>query len=165
MQLGVARRARREAGRGDALHGFHGNRLVGRVEHARLVHVVPEAGDPHRGEAGVERAPPVPHVRAGEVGEHARPRPNLPREHRAVAVADEGVGGDAAVVGGVALPRQLRDVQIGDDHRVEALPSQLRDEAGQVGVRRRVHGEGAVAVLEADVEPDDVGREAVAAQA
>ena len=75
------------------------------------------------------------------------------------------IAGDAAVVRGVTVVRRARHVQVGDRDQADALAAQVGGQSRQVGIGFRVGGERPVAVLEVDVQPDHVSRNAFLAQA
>ncbi len=74
------------------------------------------------------------------------------------------IAGDTAVVWSVALVRRVSDVQVRDRDQLEALGVQVARQVLQVRKGRRIGRERPVAVLEVDVEPDDVRRDALGAQ-
>ena len=148
---------------GDAVLRVERHRLRRGVEDRGLVHVVPEAGNAVIKEALVERAPPRARLGLGEIGEDGRAGPDRRDIVAAVGVLDEFVAALAAGVGRVTSI-DLGDVQVGDRDQLDPLRLHVGDELRHVGEGLGVGGEGAVAVLIVDVEPDHVGRHAVGAQ-
>ena len=164
VDLGMRRGAGHEAVAVDAVHHVRRHRLGRRVEDRRFVHVVPSARDAHLHLIGEQSAVPVAHLRFGEIREHRRTRPHRPDIDRAVGTVDEGVALDALVIGAVALLGRLRDVQVGDRHHLEPVALQVGQQPLHIGERLAIDGEGSVAILPVDVEPQHVGGHALLPQ-
>ena len=148
----------------DAVDDVVGHGLGGVGEDGGLVHVVPEAGCAVGDEVFEEGAPPGAGGGLGEVGEDRGAGPDGADVILAVEL-DEVVAGFARVVGGVGLAGEVGDVEVGDEDGVEVLGGEAVEEAGEVGVVGGIDGEGAVLVLEVDIEPDGVGGNLVGAEA
>ena len=163
VDLGMHCGTRPKARLFDAMLHIIGHRLTWVGENGGLVHVVPEAGYAHGNEILVKTAPPIPSSLAREVWKDRRARPDRPDIILAILL-DEVVARLARIVRSVALVWHVRNMQIGDDDRMELLRCQLTDKARKVRKCRRIDREGAVFVLKVDVKPQHIGRDMIVTQ-
>ncbi len=134
------------------------------LEHRGLIHVVPESGNTFVDECLVEPTPPLPCLCLGEVREDGGARPNRAHEGRAVRILHKVVAGHSGVVRRIADVGLPGDVQVGDDDELELLSRQIFYHPGKVGERLLIYGEGPVFVLKVDIQPKNVGGNAILAQ-
>ena len=134
-----------------------------RLEHRRLVHVVPDPGDADVGEDPVQPAPPLARCRLAEVGKYAGAGiplglrgPDRRHVDAAVRVLHEVIAGEAGVVWLVA--HFLFRVGVDNRHGAETVAPQIGDESRGVREALAIPRERLVAVLVMDIEPDHVGR-------
>src|SRR5713226_5328585 len=89
VDLPVQCRALAEARFVDAMLYVIRHRFARAIEDRRLVHVIPEAGNPLAHEILVEQTPPLTRTRLREIGEDRGSRPYLARICRAVRQLNE----------------------------------------------------------------------------
>ena len=138
----------------------HGGRRD--IEHRRLVHVIPDAGETGGAKSRDLIGPPRPRARPGEVGEHRGPGPYRTDEQGSIGPVHEDVPRHAVVVHGVAgIPLHAR---IDDRHGGE--PSAIEIGEQLVGSREAVvvPGKDPVFLHVVNVEPHRVGGNAAAAK-
>ncbi len=132
-------------------------RLPERGERRRLVHVVPEPGEPPRQPLLVEPAPPLTHARVREIREHRVPRPHHPAHHPARRVPHERVLGRTPVEHRVAGHGRHR--RIDDRHQPHTVPPQLLGQLRQLREPLLVHREHPVLGVVVDVQVHGVQRQ------
>ena len=136
-----------------------------RIEHRRLVHVVPDAGDAGVEQPRIERSPPRARGGPREIGEHARSGISLGARgpdgrlvNRAVRCPDEVISCQTGVVRLVS--HFLFRMRIDDRDEMKSLLTEIGGEPSGIGKSLGVPRERLVTILIVDVEPDRVGRDA-----
>lgn len=119
-------------------------------EEGGLVHVQPEARDPHLQKPLELLPPPGPGLGVGEVGEGGEPRPHRAPDHLPGGEAAEEPLPQALLVRGEPLLRLHPGVQ--DEDGAHPLLPETPHQARKVGVAALVHGEDAVAPHVVDVQ-------------
>src|SRR5258708_39196681 len=134
-------------------HGFAGGQ-----KDRRLVHIVPETGDAHVREILVQPAPPIARAGQREVAKDAVAGPHRADKSRTVGAFHEYIVFHAQVVWRVAVARIFFDVQVGNQHGVESLGTQVGNHFFKIWELTAVDGEWLVFVLIVDVQINGVDR-------